>query len=226
MVLKFETLDGTVIYMGVDKYENEKLIKWGLPCDIWFHVDDLSSAHVYLRLARGPNLRKFKETGRLDHLPVALADCIQLVKANSIEGSKQSKVAIVYTPWENLKKSGDMAVGQVGFHDLKKVITVPHVERDREALSRLNKTRVMEDKHENDLQAERHAYDREIILLKRERARIEAKERLQQREAFDKEKYDKSYDRIFEHMTEETVKPKIKATEDAKAAVEFEEDFM
>ena len=56
------------IYMGRDKFENEELIRYGLPEDIWyilfrvkdlkkyylsvfrFHVDDLSSAHVYLRL--------------------------------------------------------------------------------------------------------------------------------------------------------------------------------
>jgi predicted ribosome quality control (RQC) complex YloA/Tae2 family protein len=38
-----------VIYMGADKYENEELLKWGFPEDVWFHVDDLSSAHVYLR---------------------------------------------------------------------------------------------------------------------------------------------------------------------------------
>ncbi len=40
-----------VIYMGKDKYENEDLIKYAWPDrDIWFHVADLSSAHVYLRL--------------------------------------------------------------------------------------------------------------------------------------------------------------------------------
>ena len=38
------------IYMGRDKFENEKLIEWGWPEDVWFHVDDLSSAHVYLRM--------------------------------------------------------------------------------------------------------------------------------------------------------------------------------
>ena len=33
-----------------DKYENEELIKYAWPDrDIWFHVADLSSAHVYLR---------------------------------------------------------------------------------------------------------------------------------------------------------------------------------
>ena len=29
---------------------DEELIKWGWPEDVWFHVDKLSSAHVYLRL--------------------------------------------------------------------------------------------------------------------------------------------------------------------------------
>ena len=42
--------------MGKDKYENEDLIKYGLPEDVWFHVDDLSSAHVYLRQKTGEKL--------------------------------------------------------------------------------------------------------------------------------------------------------------------------
>ena len=47
--------------MGKDKFENEELIKYALPHDIWywviklinlfrFHVDNFSSAHVYLRM--------------------------------------------------------------------------------------------------------------------------------------------------------------------------------
>ena len=36
--------------MGKDKFENEELLKYGFPEDIWFHVDNFSSAHVYLRL--------------------------------------------------------------------------------------------------------------------------------------------------------------------------------
>lgn len=35
---------------GQDKNENEDLIKYSFPTDVWFHVDDLSSAHVYLRM--------------------------------------------------------------------------------------------------------------------------------------------------------------------------------
>lgn len=38
------------LYMGKDKYENEDLIKYGWSDDLWFHVDKLSSAHVYVRL--------------------------------------------------------------------------------------------------------------------------------------------------------------------------------
>ena len=39
--------------MGTDKFENEHLIEWGLPTDVWFHVERMSSAHAYLRLPRG-----------------------------------------------------------------------------------------------------------------------------------------------------------------------------
>jgi predicted ribosome quality control (RQC) complex YloA/Tae2 family protein len=60
MVFFFETNEGYVIYMGTDKYENEDLIKYGLPEDIWFHVEDLSSAHVYLRLRKDQKLEDVK----------------------------------------------------------------------------------------------------------------------------------------------------------------------
>ena len=36
--------------MGKDKFENEKLIEYCWEEDIWFHVSDFSSAHVYLWL--------------------------------------------------------------------------------------------------------------------------------------------------------------------------------
>lgn len=34
------------------KIPDEELIKWGFPEDVWFHVDKMSSAHVYLRLQK------------------------------------------------------------------------------------------------------------------------------------------------------------------------------
>ena len=50
-----------IIYMGKDKFENEELIKYAFPHDVWynilllyfrFHVDNFSSAHVYLRMKK------------------------------------------------------------------------------------------------------------------------------------------------------------------------------
>jgi hypothetical protein len=35
MVFFFMSSDGYVVYMGADKYENEDLIRYGLPEDIW-----------------------------------------------------------------------------------------------------------------------------------------------------------------------------------------------
>lgn len=81
MVYYFKSRCGDfLIYMGKDKYENEDLIKYGLPEDVWFHVDDLSSAHVYLRMKPGMTMDDISED--------LLLDCSALVKANSIQGCK------------------------------------------------------------------------------------------------------------------------------------------
>ena len=57
---------------------DEDLIKYGWPEDIWFHVDKLSSAHVYLRLHKGEKIEDIPKE--------VLMDCAHLVKANSIQG--------------------------------------------------------------------------------------------------------------------------------------------
>jgi hypothetical protein len=46
------------LYMGRDKIENEDLIKFGWAQDVWFHVSNLSSAHVYLRMEDGMTLKQ------------------------------------------------------------------------------------------------------------------------------------------------------------------------
>ncbi|XP_062345565.1 coiled-coil domain-containing protein 25 isoform X1 [Cinclus cinclus] len=138
------------IYMGKDKYENEDLIKYGWPEDVWFHVDKLSSAHVYLRLHKGQTM---------DDIPKeVLSDCAHLVKANSIQGCKLSSVTVVYTPWSNLRKTPDMDVGQIGFHRQKDVRTLTVERRPSEQLRRLERTRV---ERFPDLAAERECRDRE-----------------------------------------------------------------
>jgi len=51
MVLYFTcSVPGFVVYMGKNKFENEQLLAYGFPEDLWFHVDKHSSAHVYLRI--------------------------------------------------------------------------------------------------------------------------------------------------------------------------------
>lgn len=155
--------------MGEDKYENEDLIKWGWPEDVWFHVDKVSSAHVYLRLQKEQTL---------DDIPTAvLEDCAQLVKANSIQGNKMNNVDIVYTKWENLKKTASMDVGQVSFHNQKEVRLMRVEKRINEAVNRLNKTKT--EKHP-DLRQEREERDR----LERE------SQKKVQREHKEKEKQD------------------------------------
>ncbi|EKG13006.1 protein of unknown function DUF814 [Macrophomina phaseolina MS6] len=122
-----------------------------------FHVDNLSSAHIYVRLRDG-------ETW--DNIPEELLkDCAQLTKANSIEGNKKNNITVIYTPWSNLKKDGSMAVGQVGFKDNKKVKRIHVVERENPIINRLNKTKV--EKYP-DLRQERE--DRRSELRKKDRA--------------------------------------------------------
>jgi NFACT protein RNA binding domain len=87
MVFYFQSRNGEyTYYMGKDKYENEDLIKYGLPEDVWFHVDDLSSAHVYLRMKPGMALDDIPED--------ILLECAALVKANSIQGCKVCIISI------------------------------------------------------------------------------------------------------------------------------------
>lgn len=38
-----------------------------------------------------------------------------------LQGNKMNNIDIVYTPWDNLKKTGSMAIGQIGFKDDAKV---------------------------------------------------------------------------------------------------------
>ena len=57
-----------------------------------------------------------------------MEDAAQLVKANSIMGSKMNDVDVVYTMWTNLKKTDGMDIGQVGFHKEKEASFRLHVE--------------------------------------------------------------------------------------------------
>ncbi|XP_046746766.1 coiled-coil domain-containing protein 25 isoform X1 [Diprion similis] len=165
------------LFMGLDKYENEDLIKWGWPEDVWFHVDKHSSAHVYLRLKQGQTI---------DDIPgTVLEDAAQLVKANSIEGNKMNDIDVVYTMWSNLKKTQGMEVGQVGFHREKEVRKMRVAKRLNTVVNRLNKTK--REEHPN-FQAERENRDRnerddKKKLLREQKENEKAEEKKRQEEA-------------------------------------------
>lgn len=201
-----------VIYMGLDKFENEELIKYGFAEDIWFHVDKLSSAHVYLRL------KKFR--GIDDITPEMLEDCAQLVKANSIQGNKLNNIDVVYTPWSNLKKTSSMDVGQVGFHNPKLVRTVRVEKRLNEVVNRLNKTKV---ERKVDLAAEREARDAEDRAERKALLRAQNRRALDERAEKEKAAEQRSYKGL---MKEEKMVSNKDIASQGKSFQEIEEDFM
>ncbi|EIW69393.1 hypothetical protein TREMEDRAFT_30796 [Tremella mesenterica DSM 1558] len=182
------------LYMGRDKVENEELLKYGLPTDVWFHVDKLSSAHVYLR--QTPD----QPHGPWDDLPDALVkDAAQLVKANSIEGNKRDNITVIYTPFPNLKKTGDMAVGQVSFHSDHKVKRVHVPTRDNAIINRLNKTKV---EKEVDHEGERQDRLREEGRKKKAELIERKNKEAAQKKAWEEEKKQRAYEGMF---TEEAI---------------------
>ena len=147
----------------------------------------LSSAHVYLRMPEGMVWTSIPEA--------LLEDCAQLVKANSIEGmcpclvflflyvlqdrkQKEQPDHHLYTSWQcqstcvcvtmracSWKKTGDMAVGAVCFHNDRQVKRFYVKERKNEIVNRLNKTK--EDRLV-DYEAERQERERAIGRKKKE----------------------------------------------------------
>ncbi|XP_017145727.1 coiled-coil domain-containing protein 25-like [Drosophila miranda] len=163
-----------ILYMGRDKHENEELIRWGWPEDVWFHVNNLSSAHVYLRLKPGQTI---------DDIPSdVLVDAAQLCKANSIQGNKVNNLEVVYTMWENLKKTPDMEPGQVAYHNEGAVRKIRLEKRVNEIVNRLNRTKT-EEEHP-DFRGQREARDvaarndqKKMLRAKREQEKEAAKQR-------------------------------------------------
>ena len=195
---------------SADGGRDEDLIKHGWDEDVWFHVDNLSSAHVYLRLRDGDKWENIPQP--------LLEDCAQLTKANSIEGNKKDNITVIYTPWSNLKKDGSMATGQVSFHDHKKVKRVYVEERQNPIVNRLNKTRV--EKHP-DLRQERQDRDREL-RKKDQKAR---QERKKEEERVRKEREELAYrrDHMYDDIhTEDAMMESSNQDRDA----DFFDDFM
>lgn len=131
-----------LLFVGNDKFENDGLIKYSqrymkeLNSQVlWFHVDDLSSPHAYVRLNEGE-----KEPPQ-----ILVQLCAQIVKNGSIEGVKRPAVDVIYTSCSNLTKSKGMKVGQVSFIPGAQVITVHGVRKDNNLLKQLEKVKQIQD---------------------------------------------------------------------------------
>jgi hypothetical protein len=209
--------------MGKDKHENEDLIKYGWPEDLWFHVDDLSSAHVYLRMKPGQTW---------DDLPEqAIEDCCQLVKDNSIKGCKKASVRIVFTPWSNLKKTADMAVGQIGYHN-RSMCRFKTIDKNRDIVKRLNKTKTED---HPDLAAQRRERDAKETQKRRAKRKEDAAAAKEAEKARMEEARIRSYDGFFDDGAggggegsddDADWMEGGDATYDASAAEAWEDDFM
>ncbi|PFH58018.1 hypothetical protein XA68_14260 [Ophiocordyceps unilateralis] len=215
------------IYVGKDKFENEDLIKFGWEKDVWvecvlvegmsfslthpqFHVDKLSSAHVYLRMQDGQTWDALDED--------LVRDLAQLTKANSIEGNKKDNITVIYTPWSNLQKNAAMDVGQVNFKDTRKVKRVLVPQRENAIVNRLNKTRV---EKKPDLQQERDDNLKDLRRRDQESLNQRKKEEARQAQEWKEKKWQKdhAYDDMF---TEET----MASSSNQDRGGDWEDDFM
>ena len=177
-------------------------------------VECLSSAHVYLRMEKGQCMENISQK--------SIEECAILTKANSIQECKQSECWITYTPWANLKKTSDMEVGAIGFHDNEKCQRIK-VGKNNSIVNALNRTR--------------RAHPDLYAIQKERQAEIQAELKAQKRA-----KYEAKITAARER--EETAKLKryegtgeinsifdaggrsLDGTVDESAAKNFEDDFM
>lgn len=245
MVLFFECSHPEyVVYMGTDKFENEKLLANGFPEDLWFHVDDFSSAHVYLRIPlkkwRALLCDKFPPKGippkggmgqltEEDYRSVipdaVIEEMCTLVKGNSIEGGKRSEVDIVWSPFSNMRKDQQtMETGTVGFKDEKQCFYVKNCPKNRDDLKRLEKTR-----KEIDIDLPKELEERmasEMAFRKKVQNDIKSQEKEEKRKAIEMKDL-KSYKTLhqnFENVTTNDLGPGY--TGSVEECRELEDDFM
>lgn len=219
------------VFMGRDKFENDELLNHSFPEDIWFHVDKFSSAHIYLRLPLGSiDLAGVKDkaeakrrmTAALDSIPQqVMNEMCQITRQNSIDGCKQPAVDIVYTPYLNLKKEERMDVGQVGFKDESFRLLVRNVEKDKEMIKTLEKTRQEE---KVDFAAAKAARDEEERANRRRANEANKQRQKEEERKFAEEKELKSYSAL--QGLEMKSNADVSKTGSMEECREIEEDFM
>lgn len=112
-------IDNHLLFVGDDKFENDGLIKYSqrymkeLKTPVyWFHVDNFSSPHAYVRLNEGEKVPP----------PKLVQVCSQIVKLGSIEGVKRPSTDIIYTLCTNLAKTKSLDVGTVTFQPHSEIL--------------------------------------------------------------------------------------------------------
>jgi hypothetical protein len=133
---------------------------------IWFHVDDLSSAHVYLRIPSDMTI---------DEIPPELVEeCSQLVKENSIKGRKKNNVSVIYTTYPNLHKTSRMDYGEVSYHNTGMIRRTLVESKNSTILNRIKKTKkVVEINEHAQFRFDRDAEYRDVERKKKEDKRME-----------------------------------------------------
>ena len=148
--------------------------------------------------------------------------CAQITKHNSIEGCKLSSTNIVITPFPNLHKDEQtMVTGQVSFHQEKDRIVVP-CEKDKECVKLMEKTKEWRDV---DLRGERERRDKEVAAARKKAYKEKEKADKELRKQRAEEAAAKDYG-LLDIEEKKMSNLDLEATEDASAAVDFEEDFM
>lgn len=201
------------MYMGSDKDENELLIRYGWECDVWFHMDNLSSAHVYVRLPDGYDWKIIPG-------PV-LEDCAQLTKANSVAGNKRDQVNIIYTPWTNLRKNSNMATGQVGFKQVDATKKHHVVTKKNDILNRLDKTKQIRKEEQADLEDAKIEHEEQIRRRHQDEYRIQHKKDLEKQRYYKQlaQEQNRSYDELYDDDL-------LAQSSNKNRGEDWEDDFM
>ncbi|KAG0724325.1 Coiled-coil domain-containing protein 25 [Chionoecetes opilio] len=168
------------LLMGSDKHENDHLLAQATDRLVFFHVDALPSAHVYLQLEPGQALR--------DVPHVLLNDAAQLCKANSAKGNRLGNVVVVYTLGSNLSKTRHMKAGEVGFVCDKEVRKILVSKRDDRIMDRLNNTKRKVLSHKSEREKQQRAKERQ--LQKTEAKLKKRKQKQEQQDSSDEESGD------------------------------------
>jgi hypothetical protein len=197
-------------YVGEDKHENEFLIKYAWPGDIWFHVDSLSSAHVYFRVYNNTAETTIPIKGiPIDDLPTdSVSDMMQIVKHNSISGCKLASTKIVYTPASNLKKTFQMDSGTVTYHD-PKMCRYARCDKDKGRIKELEATKV--ERQNVNFFEEQQANERRIVERKK-REKEERRNEAAHATAYDMVRQSNDQMGLYDPMREDMHSAKMKAT--------------